>query len=311
MASSASDAPVTKSESAPASDEAPAVASGTASSAASVTAIGASSGTIGAGANDEAPAVASGAASKAASVTAIGASSGTISAGVNDEAPAFASGAASRAANVTAIGASSGTISACASRDLTAAAAAPDGHLVPEAEVGQGAQPDLSNASVTKEEMERYIKISRDLKLRRGSLMPPGGMGGSQSGKNINATTTVPIPLCMGTKKKPSLTMETRLELYGRGRVKFTFDGVSEEPAAAAGGAPQQPVVHQEESATSLVKRGGPSTAITPRRLSLEERAPPPTPAPSLASLHKRCKSQDFGTIPLKDDDLPDPSNPS
>lgn len=181
------------------------------------------------------------------------------------------------------------------------AAAASGGH---EGEV------EPSDASVTKEEMERYIKISRDLKLRRGSLMPPGGT----SGKAINATMTAPIPLCAGLKKKASLTMEARVELYGKGRVKLSFDGVSEEGQAAAGmgGVQQQAPLHQDESATSLVRRGGPSTAITPRRLSLEDRAPPPppTPAPSLASLQKRNKSMDFGTIPLKDDDHPEPSNP-
>ncbi|XP_065296570.1 uncharacterized protein [Dermacentor albipictus] len=172
---------------------------------------------------------------------------------------------------------------------------------------GHEGEAEPSDASVTKEEMERYIKISRDLKLRRGSLMPPGGT----SGKAINATMTAPIlPLSAGLKKKASLTMEARVELYGKGRVKLSFDGVSEEGQAGTGGV--QPL-HQDESATSLVRRGGPSTAITPRRLSLEERAPPPppTPAPSLASLQKRNKSMDFATIPLKDDDHPEPSNPA
>lgn len=178
---------------------------------------------------------------------------------------------------------------------------------------GHEGEVEPSDASVTKEEMERYIKISRDLKLRRGSLMPPGGT----SGKAMNATTTAPIPLCAGLKKKASLTMEARVELYGKGRVKLSFDGVSEEGQAAGGmGNMQQQApasLHQDESATSLVRRGAPSTAITPRRLSLEDRAPPPppTPAPSLASLQKRTKSMDFGTIPLKDDDHPDPSEPA
>lgn len=184
-----------------------------------------------------------------------------------------------------------------------AAQASPSSRLVNEPAAGRGGhegdpeQP--SDASVSKEEMERYIKISRDLKLRRGSLMPPGGTSGSK-------VVTTPMPLCTGLKKKASLTMETRVELYGKGRVKLSFDGVSEEAHSVQ----QQPPLHQDESVTSLVRRGGPSTAITPRRLSLEDRAPPPTPAPSLASLHKRTKSMDFGTIPLKDDDHPEPSNP-
>ncbi|KAL3241459.1 hypothetical protein MRX96_002575 [Rhipicephalus microplus] len=167
---------------------------------------------------------------------------------------------------------------------------------------GGGHEVDLeliNDVSVSKEEMERYMKISRDLKLRRGSLMPPGGTSGTK-------VTTTPIALCSGLKKKPNLTMETRVELYGKGRVKLSFDGVSEEAHSPQ----QQPPLHQDDSATSLVRRGGPSTGITPRRLSLEERAPPPTPAPSLASVHKRNKSMDFGTIPLKDDDHPEPSNP-
>ncbi|KAH8023088.1 hypothetical protein HPB51_010872 [Rhipicephalus microplus] len=167
---------------------------------------------------------------------------------------------------------------------------------------GGGHEGDLeliNDVSVSKEEMERYMKITRDLKLRRGSLMPPGGTSGTK-------VTTTPIALCSGLKKKPNLTMETRVELYGKGRVKLSFDGVSEEAHSPQ----QQPPLHQDDSVTSLVRRGGPSTGITPRRLSLEERAPPPTPAPSLASVHKRNKSMDFGTIPLKDDDHPEPSNP-
>lgn len=157
----------------------------------------------------------------------------------------------------------------------------------------EGEAEPCSDASVSKEEMERYIKIARDLKLRRGSLMPPGRTAGK-------AVTTV---LSTGVRKKANLSMEAHVELFGKGHVKLSFDGVSEDAHAAQ--APACP----DESATSLVRRGGPSTAITPRRLSLEERAPPPTPAPSLASLHQRTKSMDFGTIPLKDDDHPEPSH--
>lgn len=173
----------------------------------------------------------------------------------------------------------------------------------------EGIRQPAEGATVSKEEMERYMKISRDLKLRRGSLMPPSGT--LQSGKNVSASpsgvhaTTSNTAGCPALRKKGSLTMETRVELYGKGRIKLNFDAVSEDgpqgtgnPAGTTGGVVYQNI-YPEDSTTSLVKRGGPSTAITPRRMSMEDKLapPPPTPAPSMVSIKVPS------TFPGKDDE--------
>lgn len=191
-----------------------------------------------------------------------------------------------------------GADSAGALQEAGSHGAPSDGH--------QPLAPD--DATVTKEEMERYMKISRDLKMRRGSLMPPSGT--LQSGKNISASPSgvhCPGPTGggLGVKKKASLTMETRVELYGKGRIKLNFDALSEDCSQGAGNAAGTSggVVYQniypDDSTTSLVKRGGPSTAITPRRLSMEDKLapPPPTPAPSAVSIKLPS------TFPGKDDE--------
>ncbi|XP_077565012.1 uncharacterized protein LOC144180557 [Haemaphysalis longicornis] len=183
-----------------------------------------------------------------------------------------------------------------------------DTRLEPDSHV-TGGQPGHEGATVSKEEMERYMKISRDLKLRRGSLMPPSGT--LQSGKNVTASpsgvhaATSNSGAGPSLKKKGSLTMETRVELYGKGRIKLNFDAVSEDgpqgtgnPAGTTGGLVYQNI-YPEDSTTSLVKRGGPSTAITPRRLSMDDKLapPPPTPAPSMVSIKVPS------TFPGKDDE--------
>ncbi|KAL3235865.1 hypothetical protein MRX96_022374 [Rhipicephalus microplus] len=87
------------------------------------------------------------------------------------------------------------------------------GHAGNNAEFGEDG--NAYGGMVTKEELERYMKIAKDLKLRRGSLMPSSGT--LQSSESV----------AVGTKRKPSLVMETRIELYGKGRVTFSFDAVA------------------------------------------------------------------------------------
>ncbi|KAM7291083.1 mucin-17-like [Ixodes scapularis] len=123
---------------------------------------------------------------------------------------------------------------------------------------------------VTKEELERYIKLVKELQLRRGSAMPPSG-------------TLQPVGTVVTARQKPSLVMETRIELFGKGRVTFSFDAVAEE----GGG------VCSDDSHTSLVRKGAPSTTHTPKRTSIDVRVPPPTPATSMDLLKR--KSVDFG----------------
>lgn len=260
MTTSASDAPVTKSESVPISDEAP-------GSANLVTPV-ASSVSIGGDAGATAAA--------AGSVTAVASTSGELPEHVAPDALGDGTGHDGEGPQRAPERAQSDTN--------------PSGAM-------EGARPlGPDEPSVTKEEMERYLKISRDLKLRRGSLMPPGGT--LQSGKNISASPsgvhgTTNSGGGLGAKKKASLTMETRVELYGKGRIKLNFDAVSEEgtPGTGNAGGTTGGVVYQnvypEDSTTSLVKRGGPSTAITPRRLSMDDKLapPPPTPAPSMVSI--------------------------
>ncbi|KAG0424283.1 hypothetical protein HPB47_028480 [Ixodes persulcatus] len=123
---------------------------------------------------------------------------------------------------------------------------------------------------VTKEELERYIKLVKELQLRRGSAMPPSG-------------TLQPVGTVVTARQKPSLVMETKIELFGKGRVIFSFDAVAEE----GGG------VCSDDSHTSLVRKGAPSTTHTPKRTSIDVRVPPPTPATSMDLLKR--KSVDFG----------------
>ncbi|KAH7968302.1 hypothetical protein HPB52_007620 [Rhipicephalus sanguineus] len=148
------------------------------------------------------------------------------------------------------------------------------GHAGNNADVSADGNAD--GGMVTKEELERYMKIAKDLKLRRGSLMPSSG------------TLQSSEPVAVGTKKKPSLVMETRIELYGKGRVTFSFDAVAEEGTITGS-------VYQDDSQGSLVRRGAPSTTHTPKRMSIDVRAPPATPAPSMEAISKRSKSVDFG----------------
>lgn len=261
MTTSASDAPVTKSESVPISDETP----GSANLVTPVTSNVSIGGDTGA------------TAAAAASVTAVASTSGELPEHVAPDALGDGTG-----------------------QDGEGQRKAPERAQLDTNPSGamEGARPLGPNEpSVTKEEMERYMKISRDLKLRRGSLMPPGGT--LQSGKNISASPsgvygTANTGGGLGAnKKKASLTMETHVELYGKGRIKLNFDAVSEEgtPGTGNAGGTTGGVVYQnvypEDSTTSLVKRGGPSTAITPRRLSMEDKLapPPPTPAPSMVSI--------------------------
>ncbi|KAL1420570.1 hypothetical protein MTO96_004524 [Rhipicephalus appendiculatus] len=92
------------------------------------------------------------------------------------------------------------------------------------------------------------------------------------------------MPLCSGLKKKPSLTMEARVELYGKGRIKLSFDGVSEEAHNA------QPPLHQDESVTE---------PGAPRRPFDGHYTPQ-------AQLGRACTAADARS----DDDHPEPSNP-
>lgn len=147
-------------------------------------------------------------------------------------------------------------------------------------------EPDGDEA-VTKEEMERYTKIARDLKLRRGSLLPPSG--------TLQSSENVPV-----TKKKPNspstLSMETSIKLYGRGRVTFAFDANTEGGGAggAGGGGGIGAIsgsgggsVQLDDSQTNMAYRGAPSTSHTPRRMSIDVRAPAATPAISTDSLKR------------------------
>ncbi|XP_064481703.1 uncharacterized protein LOC135394733 isoform X2 [Ornithodoros turicata] len=121
---------------------------------------------------------------------------------------------------------------------------------------------------ITRDELEQYMKYVREMKMRRGSCLPPGAL--------LSTASVGP------SKKKPSLTMETKIELIGKGRVTFSFDATAEDGAGV------------EDSVT--MPRRFSSVMQTPKRSSIdirEGRVPPPTPAPS-SDAFKR-KSVDFG----------------
>ncbi|XP_064481732.1 uncharacterized protein LOC135394745 isoform X3 [Ornithodoros turicata] len=134
---------------------------------------------------------------------------------------------------------------------------------------------------ITKEELEEYLKAAKKMQLRRGSAMPPSGKSPPGGGKKA--------------KEKPNVVMEAKIELYGKGRVTFTFDAVADGTEEA-----------ERESMVDITDRMplGPATTPRPSIVDMGERSA----TRQASELSKR--SVDFGSQMKDQSVLYEPSEP-
>ncbi|XP_064478432.1 titin homolog [Ornithodoros turicata] len=133
------------------------------------------------------------------------------------------------------------------------------------------ARQSIQDEALTIDELAEYMKLAKDLKVRRGSCFPPGGL---KPERTVTAASS---------RRKPTVTMEAKIELHGKGHVTMTFDANAEDEAEA-----DETNVFEPPSIASVLQ--------TPKRASMDVKygsVPPSTPFPE----DMKRKSVDFGHV--------------